>query len=97
MILFIFERNKYSETVVDQESRISEWASDSVGNYDDYYIERKRYKALPKLTFLTNSGMKNSQLVKNAQLAYEIVQNIRLCDHIFVPNRGNRSCFDKCD
>ena len=85
------KRYPNTESIDAQVDRLSDWSSDSVGNYDEYNIERKRYKPLPQLS------VKNKLGVRNVKLAYDIVDNIRLCDHIFVPNRGNRSCFDKCD
>ena len=66
-----------------------EWALDSVGGYRDYEAEVRDYVALPSLQPYRH--------VKYGDVADHIVQNSRTCKYTFEFNRGNRSCFDKCD
>lgn len=65
------------------------WAMDSVGGYREYDVEVQDYVSLPSL-----------QPYKQASspgVAAHFSQHTRLCKYTFDFNRGNRSCFDKCD
>ncbi len=66
-----------------------DWALDSVGGYRKYEAEVKDYVALPSL--------QPYRYVSSADIADHFVQNSRTCKYTFEFNRGNRSCFDKCD
>lgn len=76
----------------DAKERLSQWASDSVGIYRDFEMEKADYGKLPRL-YYHKSG---KYAPRNTKLAYRITQDIRLCDDIFEPDKGNRSCFNKC-
>ena len=70
--------------------RLRVWAADSVGSYKTFTKETDEYIPLPKLIF----EAKRSRL-KN-MLRDVIIGDVRPCRRILEPNRGNRSCFDKC-
>ena len=74
------------------QERLSRWASDSVGAYRDFEMEKADYGKLPRL-YYHKTG---KYAPRNSKLAYRIIQDIRLCDDIFEPDKGNRSCFNKC-
>jgi hypothetical protein len=65
------------------------WAQDSVGGYRDYETEVTDYAALPNL--------QPYRQVSSPNIAGHFVQHTRICKNTFEFNRGNRSCFDKCD
>ena len=70
--------------------RLHNWAADSVGLYKTFAKEKIDYIPLPKLLFeRTRSREKN-------MLRDVIIGDVRPCRRILEPNRGNRSCFDKC-
>lgn len=70
--------------------RLHNWATDSVGLYKTFIKEKIDYIPLPKLLFeRTRSREKN-------MLRDVIIGDVRPCRRILEPNRGNRSCFDKC-
>ncbi len=69
------------------------WAEDSVGLFDAYELESARYVPINKLNYL--AGRRNA--LSRPQVADQIVHEVRLCAHILGGDRGNRSCFDKCD
>ena len=71
--------------------RLMQWASDSIGDYEDYQSEAKYYQNLPRLNQAKYS------LLKYPDVAPHLVQHVRLCQNLFEFDRGNRSCFDKCD
>jgi hypothetical protein len=76
--------------------RVALWAQDSVGLFEPYDVESARYAPLG--TLMRGSGKGNSaKVVRLPQVAETIVQEVRLCAHILGGDRGNRSCFDKCD
>ena len=79
-------RNLHNITV----GRLHNWATDSVGSYKTFIKEKVDYIPLPKLLFeRTRSREKN-------MLRDVIIGDVRPCRRILEPNRGNRSCFDKC-
>eukprot|EP00981_Chlorochromonas_danica_P013934 scaffold7111_cov187-Ochromonas_danica.AAC.6 len=71
-------------------SRLASWAKESVGSYDSYEEELKRYAPLPPLF---TSHKKD---VRRKSVAAIITKQSRLCKDLFVFDRGNRSCFNKC-
>lgn len=92
------ERLSFVTKLYDNESenitakRIIIWAEDSVGLWGPYNVETRRYFPISPLTIAGNrvqDGLDGG--------AAEIVQSVRPCINIFRRDRGNRSCFDKCD
>lgn len=77
----------------DRIERLVRWADDSVGLFDAYEAESQRYEPLQALNFI--KGKPTSAL--QTGVADTIVHEVRLCAHILGGDRGNRSCFDKCD
>jgi hypothetical protein len=69
--------------------RTIDWAADSVGGYGDFELESIDYIALPMMQPYSDVGFPS--------IAKYFVKDIRLCKNMFDFNRGNRSCFDKCD
>lgn len=67
-----------------------QWAMDSVGEYQSYEEELASYGSLPKLN-------NERKVLQGAVKAEQLIQETRLCDDMMVFDRGNRSCFDKCD
>ena len=69
------------------------WAQDSVGLYNKYDEESKKYLEIPKIyhRYIDQGFYKDYALVN------KIKKQTRLCDRIFMQMKGNRSCFDKCD
>lgn len=68
------------------------WSEDSVGGYQDYEEEASNYGFLP---FLEQEHSQSNRKLR--RLTAEIIESTRLCARIFMPMKGNRSCFDKCD
>ena len=65
--------------------RLQRWAEDSVGIFSSYGIELERYTPLPR--FASSRHSADARLIKRA---------VGVCANIFVPYRGNRSCFEVC-
>jgi hypothetical protein len=76
--------------------RVSLWAQDSVGLFEAYEVESARYAPLGTLRSSYAKGSP-ARTVRLPHVAETIVQEVRLCAHILGGDRGNRSCFDKCD
>ena len=85
--------NRAQENEQQMISRQRKWADDSVGQYDLYDLEMRRYGMLPQLKYEGDSRVRASQ----PGIAADIVKNVRLCARVLEKMRGNRSCFDKCD
>lgn len=83
---------KHRQTEQQAQDRLTRWAEDSVGLFEAFEIEARRYRPLP---LLTDSEVKMPPL--HPSEARNLVQEVRLCDRVMRPNLGNRSCFDKCD
>jgi hypothetical protein len=90
LVLNVAPRGNYSAGVslAQIERLLQAWAIDSVGTYEAYKSESRNYFPMPRL---------NKSPVQNSKLAYNIIQDTRLCSGIFERMKGNRSCFDKCD
>lgn len=72
---------------------VEKWAMDSVGGYRSYEEEFQHYGQLPKLSYESGSDRK----VLQPEVAKNIIRESRLCAELFRFDRGNRSCFNKCD
>jgi hypothetical protein len=92
ILQFQSKENEREDNYERELEKLKSWSSDSVGSYDDFISEKDKYGVIPLLSY-----KREAKQVRFLKLAHEIVQNIRLCESIFVPDRGNRSCFDKCD
>lgn len=57
------------------------------------YLNNKRKQRDDKIT----TALEKSHQPSDALAANQLVHNVRLCAKIMHPNKGNRSCFDKCD
>lgn len=80
--------------------RLLLWADDSVGRYSSFEEESGRYEALPGLVEQAdNTFDKSTQPLHHHYLSImrSITRGTRLCADVFVFDKGNRSCFDKCD
>ena len=91
------EKRKRREKEEKEEEEARAWAVHSVGRFESYEEERRRYGELPPLTgglprVPAGLGQSQKRLLDTAVLS----DNIRLCRGILEPMRGNRSCFDKC-
>ena len=73
----------------DLRQRALAWATDSVGLYPNYTTfgdELQRYGQLPSLAH-----------ARGAPAVAPIVDNMRTCERVFQPPRGNRTCFQICE
>ena len=70
--------------------RLISWANDSVGTYRSYDTEYAGYLPLPKLL---HDRARNAY---KSALRNLIIDAVRPCHRMLETNRGNRSCFDKC-
>ena len=82
--------------------RLLLWADDSVGRYNSFEEESSRYEALPGLVEQADNTFEKSTQSQSLHQHYlsimrSITQGTRLCADVFVFDKGNRSCFDKCD
>lgn len=68
------------------EMRLKVWSSDSVGTFDPFEVEKRRYAQLPSL----KDNRDNSVVEK-------VLQGMRNCEHIFGKLKGNRTCFQICE
>jgi hypothetical protein len=74
----------------DLRARGSAWATDSVGLYPNYTTfgdEVRRYGQLPSLM----------RVARGAPAVASVVDNMRTCERVFQPPRGNRTCFQICE
>lgn len=69
---------------------LQQWAEDSVGGYGSYEDELRYYAELPPLQDVRGR-------VQHPLYAEWLIGSTRLCENMFKFDRGNRSCFDKCD
>lgn len=76
--------------------RLLLWADDSVGRYSSFEEESSRYEALPGLVEQADNTFDKSTLSLHHHYS-SITRGTRLCADVFVFDKGNRSCFDKCD
>ena len=91
-IILHFKSNTYTntnESIKELNQRLTKWSQDSVGIWDTYNIEKKRYETTPALIIDGDDEINKSKR--------KIIANVRPCIKIFGQMRGNRSCFDKCD
>mmetsp|Transcript_22413 Transcript_22413/g.30684 ORF Transcript_22413/g.30684 Transcript_22413/m.30684 type:complete len:292 (+) Transcript_22413:734-1609(+) len=86
------DRTIREEKIKKAAERVAQWSADSVGSYGQFESERSTYAELPKLDYRRS----HNKHVRYTDIARSIVQNSRLCDNFFVPDQGNRSCFNKC-
>ena len=82
--------------------RLMLWADDSVGRYSSFEEESGRYEALPGLVEQADNTFDKSTQSQSLHHHYlsimrSITRGTRLCADVFVFDKGNRSCFDKCD
>lgn len=66
--------------------RLTIWASDSVGVYEPYAVERARYDSMPSV-----------KDIRNERGVSELLLGMRNCGDIFGRLKGNRTCFQICD
>jgi len=72
--------------------RLHLWSDDSVGRFSSFEVESGRYKALPGLIERADTTTSPYSTIIRS-----ISRGTRLCADMFVFDKGNRSCFDKCD
>lgn len=68
------------------EDRLRMWASDSVGIYDSFAVEKQKYGQLP--------GLRDIQRERGVE---SVMSGMRNCQGIFGKLKGNRTCFQICD
>jgi len=71
-------------------TRVQQWARDSVGDFHSYAKEKEKYIPLP---YFSES---DKTFLETDPLQVAIRKNVRTCASVFMEQRGNRSCFDKC-
>jgi hypothetical protein len=75
------------ESVKEMIERAVRWADDSVGWFEEgYEVELGRYGYLPSVKVIRDVH----------ESADATLQGMRNCDKIFIPMKGNRSCFEIC-
>ena len=77
--------------------RLVLWADDSVGRYSSFEEESNRYEALPGLVNGGDDVDTTTNTLLYSSTMRSITRGTRLCADMFVFDKGNRSCFDKCD
>jgi len=95
VVLYMYKARKgvdYTAYGQEAQERLAHWASDSVGAYREFETEKADYGKLPRL-YYHKTG---KYAPRNKRLAHRIIQDTRLCDDLFEPDKGNRSCFNKC-
>jgi hypothetical protein len=92
LVLNIIKQDQTYRNRIQYRNELLKWSDDSVGYFSGFQHELNGYGQIPSLS--TGSFFST---VTNQLLAKSIVQDIRLCARIFLPMKGNRSCFDKCD
>ena len=71
-----------------EETELRQWADDSVGLFAaGFELVRQRYRQLPSLKTVRAEPL---------PLVREVFNGMRLCNAIFDPPRGNRTCFQIC-
>jgi hypothetical protein len=72
----------------DDKERVMKWAQDSVGLFElPFTQELDRYEPLPSVR----------DIDRNLPKVSDVLAGLRLCDDIFTPHKGNRSCFQICE
>jgi hypothetical protein len=84
LVIHVKAEGVYEADTLVQE-RISRWADDSVGYYDAYPVESNRYNTLPHF------------INRKTPDFLAVRKSVGACRNIFIPYRGNRSCFEVCD
>ena len=79
------------ESISSLNHRLHVWSDDSVGRFSSFEEESGRYEALPKLIERAYNNLHEAAIFRS------ITRDTRLCADMFVFDKGNRSCFDKCD
>jgi hypothetical protein len=80
--------SSHSSRLEKDTERLSKWAKDSVGLFElPYREELRRYNRLPSIKDVSRTYPQVESLIGG----------LRLCDDIFTPHKGNRTCFQICE